>query len=60
MVNHQFTAQLRHDPPDITISEDAEKKLLKLTDQISQLDGFKELARDVRPDQTTLHLQSDN
>jgi len=57
---HSYTAVLRPDPPDSTMSEEGEKALRKLADQVGQLDGFQELERDERSYQIEVHLRRDD
>lgn len=57
---HCYTAVLRPDPPDRTMSEEREKGLRKLADQVGQLDGFQELGRDERSYQIEVHLRRDD
>lgn len=53
-----YTALLRPDPPDLTLSVDSAKSLRQLADQIGRLQGFQELGRDERNYQVELHIRS--
>jgi len=55
-----YTALFRPDPPEATVSEEGAKTLRKLADQVAQIDGFQELARDERPSQVEVHIRRDN
>ena len=56
---HCYTAVLRPDPPDSTMSEEGAKTLRYIADQLGQIPGFEELERDERDYQIEVHFRRD-